>query len=49
MQTSESKQVLGVGSKGLTMYIVTTTLTYNTKDNYHGYIVKVKEKDELQR
>ncbi len=49
MQTSESKQVLGVGSKGLTMYIVTTTLTYKTKDNYNGYIVKVKEKDELQR
>jgi len=44
MQTSESKQVLGVGSKGLTMYIVTTILTYKTKDNYNGFIVKIKEK-----
>ena len=44
MQTSESKQVLGVGSKGLTMYIVTTTLTYKTKDKYNGYIVRVQEK-----
>ena len=44
MQTSESKQVLGVGTKGLTMYIVTTLVTYKTKDNYNAYIVKVKEK-----
>ena len=44
MQTSESKQVLGVGSKGLPMYIVTTILTYKTKDKYNGYIVRVKEK-----
>ena len=44
MQTSESKQVLGVGAKGLTMYIVTTLVTYKTKDNYNAYIVKVKEK-----
>ena len=44
MQTSESKQVLGMGTKGLTMYIVTTLVTYKTKDKYNGYIVKVKEK-----
>ena len=44
MQTSESKQVHGMGTKGLTVYIVTTTLTYKTKDNYNGYIVKVKDK-----
>ena len=44
MQASESKQVLGVGAKGLTMYIVTTLVTYKTKDRYNGYIVKVQEK-----
>ena len=44
MQISESKQVLGVGAKGLTVYIVTTLVTYKTKDNYNGFIVKVKEK-----
>ena len=44
MQISESKQVLGVGAKGVTMYIVTTLVTYKTKDKYNGYIVKVKEK-----
>ena len=44
MQASESIQVLGVGSKGLTMYIVTTILTYKTKDKYNGFIVKVQEK-----
>jgi len=44
MQNSESKQVHGVGTKGLTMYIVTTILTYKTKDKYNGFIVKVKEK-----
>lgn len=44
MQTNKSKQVLGVGAKGLTMYIVTTLVTYRTPDNYNGYIVKVKEK-----
>ena len=44
MQASESKQVLGVGSKGLTIYIVTTILTYKTKDKYNGFIVKVQEK-----
>ena len=44
MQTSESKQVHGMGTKGLTVYIVTTLMTYKTKDNYNGYIVKVKEK-----
>ena len=44
MQTSESKQVLGVGAKGLTMYIVTTILTYKTKDKYNGYIVRIQEK-----
>jgi ABC-type branched-subunit amino acid transport system substrate-binding protein len=44
VQISESKQVLGVGTKGLTMYIVTTLVTYKTKDNYNGFIVKVKEK-----
>ena len=44
MQTSESKQVLGVGTKGLTVYIVTTLMTYKTKDKYNGYIVKVQEK-----
>ena len=44
MQASESKQVLGVGAKGLTMYIVTTILTYKTKDKYNGYIVRIQEK-----
>ena len=44
MQTSESKQVLGMGTKGLTIYIVTTLVTYKTKDKYNGYIVKVHEK-----
>jgi hypothetical protein len=44
VQTSESKQVLGVGTKGLTMYIVTTLVTYRTPDKYNGFIVKVKEK-----
>jgi hypothetical protein len=44
MQASESKQVHGVGTKGLTMYIVTTTLTYKTKDKYNGYIVRIHEK-----
>ena len=44
MQASESKQVLVVGSKGLTMYIVTTILTYKTKDKYNGYIVRIQEK-----
>ena len=44
MQTSESKQVLGVGAKGLTIYIVTTILTYKTKDKYNGYIVRIQEK-----
>jgi hypothetical protein len=44
VQTSESKQVHGVGTKGLTVYIVTTLMTYKTKDKYSGYIVKVKEK-----
>jgi len=44
MQASESKQVHGVGTKGLTVYIVTTILTYKTKDKYNGYLVKVQEK-----
>ena len=44
MQTSESKQVLGVGAKGLTVYIVTTLMTYKTPDKYNGYIVKVRPK-----
>ena len=44
MQTSESKQVHGMGTKGLTVYIVTTLMTYKTKDKYNGYIVRVKEK-----
>ena len=45
MQANESKQVLGVGAKGLTVYIVTTLLTYKTKDKYNAFIVKVKEKN----
>ena len=44
MQTSESKQVHGLGAKGLTIYIVTTLVTYKTKDKYNGFIVKVQEK-----
>ncbi len=46
MQTSESKQVHGMGTKGLTVYIVTTTLTYTTKDKYNGYIGRVHEKTQ---
>jgi hypothetical protein len=45
VQANESKQVLGVGAKGLIVYIVTTLITYKTKDKYNGFIVKVKEKD----
>ena len=45
MQATESKQVHGMGAKGLTVYIVTTLLTYKTKDKYNAFIVKVKEKD----
>ena len=44
MQTKESKQVYGMGTKGLTVYIVTTLMTYKTKDKYNGYIVRIKEK-----
>lgn len=44
MQTSESKQVHGMGTKGLTVYIVTTLMTYKTKDKYNGFIVKVRPK-----
>ena len=43
-QTSES-EVYVVGSKGLTFYIVTTLLTYKTKDKFRGFLVKVKEKE----
>lgn len=45
MQTNESKQVHGMGVKGMTVYIVTTLLTYKTKDKYNGFIVKVKIKE----
>jgi len=46
MQTSKPKQIYGMGAKGLTTYIVTTLMTYKTKDNYKGYIVRVKEKND---
>lgn len=42
-KTNESKQVHLSTPKGLTVFTVTTTLTYKTLDNYYGYIVKIKE------
>jgi len=44
-KVNESNQVHLSTPKGLTVFTVTTTLTYKTVDGYYGYIVKVKEND----
>ena len=44
---NESNQVYLSTHKGLTVYTVTTLLTYKTPDNYYGSIVKVKENAQI--
>ena len=46
-KTKESNQVYLSTPKGLTVYTVTTLLTYKTSDNYYGFIVKVKENAQI--
>jgi hypothetical protein len=46
-KTNESTKVYLSTPKGLTIYTVTTTLTYKTPDNYYGYIVKAKEQGDI--
>ena len=46
-KTNESNKVYLSTPKGLTVYTVTTLLTYKTPDNYYGYIVKAKEQGDI--